>query len=268
MTHPVHPFLADADRARAYQILSNRPSATTRSWAEEIGWTQTKLRTFIGKLIDHRLGELVSHGNYGSTFLPKRGELQRATANHSETGRVVGHLDKTSSASGLTASRYGVPPAEKKTADEVPIWVAGAEQLIEAVNVVMVQRFGASYKPIKRDNRGSHTAAATIASAGVPLDEAIELIRQQARLYTPDKTGGDLPRSLGHRFFAASVIRQWKIRERDREQYQLTLLSVEEGAPPPPPPPTTNQLPVTPNLVIEPVSPPIDPEVLRAILEG
>jgi len=67
----------------------------------------------------------------------------------------------------------------------------------------------------------------------IPMDEAIELVRFRAELYTPDKTGGDLPRSLGHPWFSALLIVEWKRILVDRRQLKLPLLSVEsnEAAP-------------------------------------
>lgn len=224
MTLSPQVFLTVPDHAKAYQTLCDRPSATTRSWAEQLGWTQTKLLTFLRTLRKHGLGEAHRIGKSGSVFIPaKRSELIRTDPKRSEPT----YLDNSS---GLTATRCGdkSPTVEKPRKWEV---VPGADKLIEKLNSVMMRRFEGSYLPIPLDNGPAHRAAKSIlGSARIPLDEAIELVRVRAEQYTPDKTGGDLPHSLGHPWFSKLLIAEWRRQQRDKDQLRLTLLSVEEGS--------------------------------------
>jgi hypothetical protein len=40
-------------------------------------------------------------------------------------------------------------------------------------------------------------------------------------MFTPDRTGGDLPHSLGHPYLAKGAIDEWRRQERDRHQLPL-----------------------------------------------
>lgn len=231
----LHPFLSVPENERVYQLLSDCPAGTTRSWATKAGWTQAKLVRFLKRLSELGLAEVHPFGKQGSVFKP----IDRVDANRSESMRVDASRSESmhlgSKASRSTASRYAEPRTDDRTA------TASTEEreAIRTVNDVLGYRFGDQYTMISEDNIGSLAAVRQIAGAGIPLEEARLLLRSQAMTFTPDKTGGDLPRSLGHPWFAKAVIREWRIRRREAtetarlEQLELmpqVQLTVQRGA--------------------------------------
>ncbi len=247
-----HAYLDNPEHARAYAYLTANPKGSVRKWAEAMEWKRCRMERFLLKLLSHGLCAIHSAAsNCGSTFEATRptiapgvlpGVSHRVSAtvrDASETRPRHLYLGGTASRSGLTASRCA--DAVENSVDGVacPDPNIDAERLIVAVNEILEYRFGDNYKPIRPDNHGSLKAARSVLDESVPVEEAVVLMRRQALAYTPDKTGGDLPRSLGHPFFARTVIRKWKLLERERLQLPLLPqldMTIERTDPPTPNP--------------------------------
>lgn len=226
-------YLQDPERARAYAHLIEHPYGTLRTWATAIGWTTGKMQRFLASLSRYRLGEITAD-KHGTSFTPRDPKVHRLASACTDVHRCAS-APYLGTGSGLTGSRYGgTPPDLKGDGATAPSpAVAGAELMIAALNEEMRYKFGDSYAPIRSDHRGSHKAAERIAAAGIPIEDAVQLVRERARQYTPDRTGG-LPHSLGHPYLAKGAIDEWRRRERDRQQLPLLPqldMAIERSAP-------------------------------------
>jgi hypothetical protein len=226
-------YLQDPERARAYAHLLEHPFGTLRTWATAIGWTTGKMQRFLATLRREHLGEITAD-KHGTSFTPSDPKVHRLASMHIDVHRCASATD-LGTGSGLTGSRYGGTPGPKGDGATAPGEAdAGAELLITALNEEMLAKFGSGFAPISTDHRGSTRAAQRIAAAGVPLEKAVELVRLRARRFTPDRTGGDLPHSLGHPYLAKGAIDEWRRQERDRQQLPLLPqldMAVERTAP-------------------------------------
>jgi hypothetical protein len=229
----MHTYLQDPERARAYAHLIEHPYGSLRTWSTAIGWTTGKMQRFLASLSRYRLGEIAA-SKHGTSFTPSDPKVHRLVSVRTDVHRCASAPD-LGTGSGLTASRCGVPPErDGNGATALGPTDAGAELLITALNEEMRAKFGANFAPISTDHRGSIRAALRIAVAGIPLDQAIGVVRRRARAYTPDRTGGDLPRSLGHPYLARGTIDEWRREQRDRQQLPLLPqldMAVERSAP-------------------------------------
>ncbi len=99
------------------------------------------------------------------------------------------------------------------------------------LNSALSTKFRGPFIPL--DNLGSITAAKKILKV-VPLDRAVALTWEAGVAFTPDKTGGDWPRSLGHPFIVKYVINEYRRIERELARGQLSLLFVERTGSPAP----------------------------------
>lgn len=211
-------LLADPENAKAYQTLCDHPRGSTRAWATKAGWTHSKMVRFLDALKRAGLGEVVK--------LP-RGSLFRTVPNCSETFRNSGY--PVSSAVVVETQieklpRYGASPKEEEQ-------LRGAIKLVAELNRALAAKFDKGYSPIRLDNLGSIAAAKRILKT-VPVDRAVALVWEAGMAFTPDKTGGDLPRSLGHPFITKYVCNEYRKIERALARGQLSLLFVESSKPP------------------------------------
>jgi hypothetical protein len=250
-------YLQDPERARAYAHLIEHPFGSLRTWATALSWTTGKVQRFIATLRREHLGEILAT-KHGTSFTPSDPNVHRLASMCIDVHRCAS-APYLGTGSGLTGSRYGeAPEANGNGATAPPGHDSGAELLITALNEVMRHRFDENFAPIRSDHRGSIKAAERIIGAGVPLEDAIVIVRQRAMAFTPDRTGGGLPHSLGHPFLAKGTIDEWRRRERDREQ--LTLLPKLEMEVERTPPPPAGSSPLPP----EPDRPPATTEQLAA----
>jgi hypothetical protein len=230
----MHTYLQDPERGRAYAHLIEHPYGTLRTWATAIGWTTGKMQRFLASLSRYRLGEITAT-KHGTSFTPSDPKVHRLASVRTDVHRCAS-APYLGTRSGLTGSRYGGTPGPKGDGTTAPPGQdSGAELLITALNEVMRHRFDENFAPIRSDHRGSIRAAERIIAAGVPLEDAIVIVRQRAMAFTPDRTGGGLPHSLGHPFLAKGTIDEWRRKERDRQQLPLLPqldMAVQRTAPP------------------------------------
>lgn len=196
-----HFFLQDPENLRAFQHLTAVPIGTVRTWAEALGWKKSRMERFLLNLQAHRLAEIDARSK-GSTFRP----ISAASVRDTSETRPAANQEPCS---GLTEPRLRKGDVEK---------IAGADLLIEVVNDGL--RHHDSYLPISADNYGSHRAAKHwLSGAGIPLEEAIVLLRRKVMAFDLDKSGDEYPRSLG--YFTKAVLSEWKRLQRDRQQLPL-----------------------------------------------
>jgi hypothetical protein len=217
-----HEFLESPENARAFKILSDHPRGSTRAWAKELGWTSSKTERFLLRLKAAGLA-IVRSTQKGSVFVPTVG-----VSDASRTRLAADVLDVRSNS--LDVSRYDDLPKAKKPAATRPIADPDDVRLIRAANAVFADR---KWDTISEDNFGSLKAAKKIL-AQVPVDRAIPLLESACRVFNPSKTGGDVPRSLGHPFFAKHVVGEWKRLQQQLASGQLSMLFVEDAQPPVP----------------------------------
>ncbi len=202
-------LLQDPDNAKAYQTLCDNPRGSTRAWADKAGWTHSKMVRFLDALKRAGIAEITKLS---------RGSLFRTVPKRSETFRPA---DLGSKSESDKVPRYGDSPAG--TEQPAPIADAPEARIIAMLNSALSNRWNIS---ISYDHRGSIAAAQKILRA-VPVDRAVALIWEAGMAFTPDKTGGDLPRSLGHPFFVKYVINEYRRAQRDLERGQLSMVFVE-----------------------------------------
>jgi hypothetical protein len=127
----------------------------------------------------------------------------------------------------LDVPRYE-KPKPKEPPEPRPIADPDDVRLIRAANAIFSDR---NWDTISEDNFGSLKAAKKILAL-VPVDRAIPLLESACRVFNPSKTGGDVPRSLGHPFFAKHVVGEWRRIQKDLEGGQLSMLFVEDSSTP------------------------------------
>lgn len=211
----MHPFLADPERRRAFDLLTAVPTGSVRIWADRLGWTKDRMQRFIDGLRRYRLGEVITCANR-STFIPASDILTVAECS-GLSRTVAAPLGSTGVKS--TGPSASTRKGSSNGASEVP-WSSYAVRLIPAMN----EEFGrliAEYRPVRSDNRGSHRAGHELESQRVDPDWCEDRLRQMCRAFNPSKHGGgEPPRTLG--YFTRGLIRDWR-------QYSLNLLSVERS---------------------------------------
>jgi len=210
----MHRYLEDPDRARAYALLIERPNGTLRTWATALGWTTGKMQRFMASLSRYRLGEIVSD-RHGTTFRPNSDlKVHRLVSGCTDVHRCVSAA-QLGTGSGLTGTRYAGTPATKEEPQP------GADRLIEAMNEILVSNLGEHYTAVSLDNYGSHRAARRwLVGAGIPLEEAIVLLRRHVSRFDLSKEkNGKPPISLG--YFTKPMLREWSMMQREREQLAL-----------------------------------------------
>jgi hypothetical protein len=228
-----HPFLADPERAAAFEQLAANPSGSIRGWAKLLGWEATKAKRFVQSLIRYGLADIQSC-RHGSVFRPlsdplgvaPRGATDRPTPPQTATHR---HTSKPRHLAVLGAAAESSRPSLDTGLLDTGSRDADAKRLIGAMNEALGSSIGDSYVPVAEDNRGSHRAAEKLFVAGVPMDFAIAQLIRDARRFNPSRHGGgDIPRSVG--FFVKGIITAWG---RQREQLPLPriLTDVERSRP-------------------------------------
>ena len=222
-----HPFLADPANQKAYQALVDCPRGSSRAWATQADWTHSRMRTFLKNLVVLGLARIVKLP-HGSLFEPVS-----TCANLCEpvSTCAIPYLGSKSNCDKVP--RY----VGSNGGTEKPVAESAEAALIEALNLGILENFR-DFHPIPATNRGSIAAAKRILKV-VPLERAERLVREAGRIFTPDKTGGDLPRSLGHPFFTRYAINESKRIDRESAAEQLPLIpavnmQVERPKPEPP----------------------------------
>ena len=156
-------------------------------------------------------------GLKGSTFIPGGvSDASRTRPGAYLGSTAVQELDKL--------PRYGATPAETEQ-------LSASIKLVAEMNRALSAKFERGYSPIPLDNLGSIAAAKKILKV-VPIERALALVFEACMSFTPDKTGGDLPRSLGHPFILKYVINEYRRIERELARGQLSLLFVERTGSP------------------------------------
>lgn len=223
-----HAFLLDPDRARAYRILCDHPSGSTRSWADQIGWTHKRMRGFLASLTKFGLGEVRALGKQGSVFEPCPIVPDRAPSCPTVpegTGEPFYPCAPTDvlGSSGLTASRCALARVDVDNC---------AELAITAANDPF--RGLSEWWPISLDHQGSHITVEGWLAKGIPPEAIVRLVAMRARKWNMDKAGGP-PRSLGAPWFKNGVPADWRMEkiEAARGQLALVLLTEEKAAVPP-----------------------------------
>lgn len=214
-----HPYLASPENAAAFAYLAANPSGSRARWAQGLGWSPSKVQRFIEALLRFRLAETEVLKGYNLTvFKPL---VDPPVSDRSATGP---RADRARSAAGqphLEASRSGSSVSRCKSA---PANGGNAEAMtcIAVVNEVLGSNFGDNYAPISPDNYGSHRAVLQWIAAGMSLEDMTRLLRQKAAAFNPEKSGGDLPRSVG--YFTRWMLKEWAIEKR---QLPLPLMTVD-----------------------------------------
>lgn len=220
-----HPFLLDPDRARAYRILCDHPSGSTRSWADQIGWTRAQVRGFLAALTKFGLAEVTPLGRLGSVFRPGETGLDRAPLGETGRDRATEPVYPRAptdvlGSSGLTASRCALARVDVDNC---------AELAITAANDPF--RGLSEWWPISLDHQGSHVMVEGWLGKGIPPEDIVRLVAMRARKWNIEKAGGP-PRSLGAPWFKNGVPADWRMEkvEAARGQLSLVLLTQEKTA--------------------------------------
>jgi hypothetical protein len=178
------------------------------------------MRVFLKNLERLQLAR-VERLPHGSLFVPVSGCAESCQP---VSGRAVADLASSAVQELDKLPRYGATPNEEKQLRE-------AMKLIAEMNRAAKGKFDGDYTPVPLDNLGSIAAAKKILRV-VPFDRAVSLVFEACMAFTPDKTGGDLPRSLGHPFITKYVVNEYRRIERELSRGQLSLLFVERADPP------------------------------------
>ncbi len=209
-----HPFLADPERRKAFDLLTAVPTGSVRIWAEQLGWSKDRMQRFIDGLRRFRLGEVITCANR-STFIPA--DILTVADCRGLSRTVAPPLGSTGVKSTGPSARTRNSGANSVT--EVPFSIYAVRMI-----PVMNEEFGRlidGYQPVRADNRGSHRAGHELESANVDMDWCEQRLRELCRAFNPSKHGGgEPPRTLG--YFTRGLIRDW-------QQYRLNLLTVERS---------------------------------------
>lgn len=200
----MHPFLQDQENLRAFLQLTASPTGSVRKWEQLLGWKAGRMQRFLANAVKYGLAEVTSCPQH-TTFRPLQTVADRSGSMCSVVPR------NQEQGSGLTASRLQRSAVENRNG------TPGAELLIATMNQGM-KRFD-SYLPVSADNYGSHRAAKHWLDTGIPLEEAIVLLRRKVAAFSLDKSGDEYPRGLG--YFTKVMLVEWKRIQRDRQQLSL-----------------------------------------------
>lgn len=221
----LHPFLTDSENAKAYLALCDHPRGSTRAWAAKAGWTHSRMRSFLQNLTRLELAK-VEKLPHGSLFVP----VSTCAKSCEDVSTCATPYLASSAVQAVKADklpRYGEAPG---SVENLPADEAEQIRLVVELNAALTAKFDGAYTEILLDNWGSLQAAKKILKL-VPVDRAVTLVREAAFAFTPDKTGGELPHSLGHPFLCKYVMNEWRRIKRDLERGQLPFLFVEQSAP-------------------------------------
>lgn len=216
----IHPYLIDPERAQAFAYLVANPWGSRVRWAQALRWNPSKLQRFIDALVRFRLAEIeVTAGcptHFKSLIDPPISSRSGSDPTPIKNRSAADQPYPEASRSGSSVSRCGNKPQQNSGNAE-------AMTCIATVNEVLLANFGANYEPIRPDNFGSHRAVVAWIQAGMSLEDMTRLLRQKAAAFNPEKSGGELPRSLG--YFTKWMLKEWAI---ERRQIPLPLMTVSQ----------------------------------------
>ena len=236
----VHPYLKDPENARAYALLARQQTGSLRTWAKSLSWSRGRMERFLAACEKYALA-YVARSRAGTRFRPLIvGSIgvpgvsdQEAKTPETPPSITRARAVELTTKSGLTAvitnprdlfrNRESVVNREngdglknrlRLKAEDLQ---EGAGELVAAMNGILCRNHPLKFQPVRLDQLGSHRAARRwLTEFGIPLPDAIQLLKRKVMEFNPTRVNGDMPRSLG--FFTRTVHAEWRRVLRDREQ--------------------------------------------------
>jgi len=239
----VHPYLKDPENARAYALLARQETGSVRTWANSLSWSRGRMERFLAACEKYALADVTrSHGGthfrpliVGSIGVP--GVPDGAETAETRPSIVRARAVELTTKAGLTAvstdprdlfrNRESVVNREngdrlknrlRPNAEERQ---EGAGELVAAMNGILCRNHPLDFQPVGLEQAGSHRAARRwLVEFGIPLADAIEILKRKVMAFNPMRINGEMPRSIG--FFTHAMRAEWRRVLRDREQLKLS----------------------------------------------
>lgn len=224
-----HPYLRNDDRRRAFLDLVSCPGGTYRGWAKQWNWTLPRVQRFIATLAKQRI--VTSVRTAWGTLVEVRYATDTEPIQRADTTSIHPMRTRNTCPIPLGSKTGKQLNLETRTTDSKTRSVDSDNYttvLIDSMNAIFSQRFGAEYRPVMHDNRRSAEAINRLKTAGVPLPFARNALEQNCRLFNPYKHGrGNLPGTLG--YFEKGIIKAFTARDRSGDSPALNTPPDQAG---------------------------------------